>query len=49
MQLSKEHEELRDSLIKFIDREINPYIEEWETARIFPAHLRTSLERMNIQ
>ncbi|HWB80242.1 MAG TPA: acyl-CoA dehydrogenase family protein [Nannocystaceae bacterium] len=38
MQLSREHEELRDSLIKFIDREINPYIEEWETARIFPAH-----------
>ena len=38
MQLSREHEELRESLIKFIDREINPYIEEWETARIFPAH-----------
>src|SRR5688572_21075762 len=38
MQLTREHEELRDSLIKFIEREINPYIEQWETDRIFPAH-----------
>jgi citronellyl-CoA dehydrogenase len=38
MQLTAEHLELRDSLLKFIEREINPYIEEWEEAQIFPAH-----------
>jgi citronellyl-CoA dehydrogenase len=38
MRLTTEHEELRDSLIKFIDREINPHMEAWEDAEIFPAH-----------
>jgi citronellyl-CoA dehydrogenase len=38
MQLTDEHLQLRDSLLKFIEREINPFIEEWEEARIFPAH-----------
>jgi citronellyl-CoA dehydrogenase len=38
MQLTPEHLELRDSLLKFIEREINPYIEEWEEEQIFPAH-----------
>ena len=38
MQLTEEHEQLRDSLVKFIDREINPHVEAWEEARIFPAH-----------
>ena len=38
MQLTQEHLELRDSLLKFIEREINPYIEGWEEEQIFPAH-----------
>lgn len=38
MQFTPEHEQLRDSLTKFIDKEINPYVDEWEAARIFPAH-----------
>jgi citronellyl-CoA dehydrogenase len=38
MQFTQEHEELRRSLQKFIDAEINPYVDEWEAARIFPAH-----------
>jgi citronellyl-CoA dehydrogenase len=38
MQLTDEHLQLRDSLLKFIEREINPYMEEWEEAQIFPAH-----------
>ncbi|MDC0674742.1 acyl-CoA dehydrogenase family protein [Nannocystis radixulma] len=33
-----EHDLLRDSLRKFIAREINPHCDEWEEARIFPAH-----------
>ena len=37
MKFTQEHEELRRSLRIFIDREINPHIEEWEDAEIFPA------------
>jgi citronellyl-CoA dehydrogenase len=38
MKLSEEHIQMRDSLSQFIDREINPYIDQWEEAEIFPAH-----------
>ena len=38
MQLTHEHEELRRNLKRFIDNEINPYVDEWEEAEIFPAH-----------
>jgi citronellyl-CoA dehydrogenase len=38
MQLTPEHETLRDTLKRFIDKEINPYVDEWERAEIFPAH-----------
>ncbi len=38
MRLTDEHEALRSSMHKFIEREINPYIDAWEEARIFPAH-----------
>ena len=38
MQLTHEHEELRRSLKRFIDNQINPYVDEWEEAEIFPAH-----------
>ncbi len=38
MQLTQEHEELRRNLTKFIDNEINPHVDEWEQAEIFPAH-----------
>ncbi len=33
-----EHEELIRSLTKFIDQEINPYVDEWEAAGEFPTH-----------
>ncbi len=33
-----EHMEMRASLNKLIEREINPYVDEWEKAHIFPAH-----------
>ena len=35
---TKEHWDMRDSLRKLIDKEINPYVDEWEAARSFPAH-----------
>jgi len=38
MQLTHEHEELRRNLKRFINNEINPHVDEWEAAEIFPAH-----------
>jgi citronellyl-CoA dehydrogenase len=38
MKFTPEHEELRRSLKKLIDTEINPYVDQWEAAGIFPAH-----------
>ena len=35
---TEEHAELRTSLNKLIEKEINPYVDEWENARSFPAH-----------
>jgi citronellyl-CoA dehydrogenase len=29
---------LREATAKFVEREINPYVDEWEDAGIFPAH-----------
>lgn len=38
MQLTHEHEELRRTYRRVIDEEINPHVNEWEAAQIFPAH-----------
>jgi len=38
MLYGQEHIELQRSLKKFIDSEINPFVDEWEAAEIFPAH-----------
>ena len=38
MQLTHEHEELKRNLRRFIDKEINPHVDAWEEAEIFPAH-----------
>jgi len=38
MQLTHEHEELRRTFRRVIDEEINPHVNEWEAAEIFPAH-----------
>ena len=38
MMFTPEHDELRRSLQKFIAAEINPYVDKWEEAGIFPAH-----------
>lgn len=37
MQLSNEHEALRATIRRFIDDEINPHVDEWERAEMFPA------------
>jgi citronellyl-CoA dehydrogenase len=38
MEFTQEHEGIRRGVKKFIDAEINPYVDEWEEAGIFPAH-----------
>jgi citronellyl-CoA dehydrogenase len=38
MQFTPEHEEIRRTLRTIIDRDINPHVDAWEEAGIFPAH-----------
>ena len=38
MQFTQEHEELKRTVERFVENEINPYVDEWEAAGIFPAH-----------
>ena len=38
MQLTHEHEQLRDTIRRWIATDINPHVEAWEAAEIFPAH-----------
>ena len=38
MQYSHEHLEIQNTLKRFIEAEINPHVDEWEAAEIFPAH-----------
>ena len=38
MRYTHEHLEIQKTLKRFIDAEINPHVDEWEAAEIFPAH-----------
>jgi citronellyl-CoA dehydrogenase len=38
MSFTHEHDEIRRTLKRFIDAEINPHVDEWEAAEFFPAH-----------
>ncbi|MEK8051466.1 acyl-CoA dehydrogenase family protein [Ideonella sp. DXS22W] len=38
MQLTHEHEQLRATIKRFIAEQVNPHVDEWEAAEIFPAH-----------
>ena len=38
MQFTTEHDALRDTIARFVDGEINPYVEAWEEAQQFPSH-----------
>ena len=35
---TKAHQLFRESVRRFIDQEINPYVDQWEEAETFPAH-----------
>ncbi|HEX5310940.1 acyl-CoA dehydrogenase family protein [Aquabacterium sp.] len=38
MQFTPEHLALSETVKRFVDNELNPYIDQWEEAEIFPAH-----------
>ena len=38
MQLTHDHEQIRDTLKRYINEHITPHVDEWEEAEIFPAH-----------
>jgi citronellyl-CoA dehydrogenase len=38
MQLTEQHNEIRRTVSQFVEKEINPYVEQWEEEGIFPAH-----------
>jgi citronellyl-CoA dehydrogenase len=38
MLFTNEHTAIRSTIAQFIDKEINPYVDEWERDAIFPAH-----------
>ncbi len=38
MQFTQEHEDFGRVVGEVVEKEINPYVDEWEEARIFPAH-----------
>ena len=38
MKFTPEHEQIADTVRKFVAKEINPHLPAWETAGIFPAH-----------
>lgn len=38
MIFTQEHEELRRTVRNFVDKEINPHVDEWEKAGKFPIH-----------
>ena len=38
MKFTEEHKTLAETVKKFSQNEIKPYLEEWEKNRAFPAH-----------
>ena len=38
MYFSEEHDLFRQTVRSFVEKEINPYVDEWEEEGIFPAH-----------
>ncbi|HET9208076.1 MAG TPA: acyl-CoA dehydrogenase family protein [Burkholderiaceae bacterium] len=38
MKFTTEHEQIRDTVKRFIVNEVNPHVKEWEAAQQYPAH-----------
>jgi citronellyl-CoA dehydrogenase len=38
VKFTAEHRQIEDTVVKFCDKEINPFVKEWEDAEQFPSH-----------
>ena len=38
MQFTQEHKQLTDTVVKFVQKEINPHVAQWEKQEQFPSH-----------
>ncbi len=38
MKFTPEHRQIEDMVVKFVEKEINPHVPEWEAAEQFPSH-----------
>jgi citronellyl-CoA dehydrogenase len=38
MQFTAEHRQLDETVTRFIDKEVNPFVDDWEKAEQFPSH-----------
>ncbi len=38
MKFTEQHRQLDDTVTRFVEKEINPYVDEWEKAEQFPSH-----------
>jgi citronellyl-CoA dehydrogenase len=38
MQFTAEHRQIEDTVVRFVEKEINPFVDEWERAEQFPSH-----------
>jgi citronellyl-CoA dehydrogenase len=38
MKFTQEHRQIADTVTRFVDKEINPHVAEWEAAEQYPAH-----------
>jgi citronellyl-CoA dehydrogenase len=38
LKFTTEHQQISDTVIKFVQKEINPHVAEWEAAQQFPSH-----------
>ncbi|HEX6245880.1 MAG TPA: acyl-CoA dehydrogenase family protein [Polyangiales bacterium] len=38
MKFTEQHEQLRKTVVKFVETELNPYIDDWEAKEEFPSH-----------
>jgi citronellyl-CoA dehydrogenase len=38
MQFTTEHKQLTDTVVKFVQKEINPFVAQWEREQQFPSH-----------
>ena len=38
MKFTDQHRQLDDTVTRFVENEINPYVDEWEKAEEFPSH-----------